>query len=73
MTSHITAPVDGTPAIDYEAVKEYFFQKLERDRTGKYRMESALFHTAQWIFMQGCAERGLLLARIAELEALRDA
>jgi hypothetical protein len=68
VSNHITAADAGVQALNYEAAKEYFFQKLERDRTGRYRMESALYHTAQWIFLQGCAERDRLLARIEELE-----
>jgi len=57
------------PPLDYEAVKEFFYTKLTDDRTGKGRMESAFFHTAQWIFLQGCARHAELTARIAILEA----
>lgn len=55
-------------AVDYERAKDYFWAKLADDRHGKGRMESAFYHTAQWIFMQGCGERDKMLARIAELE-----
>jgi len=55
--------------LDYEAVKDFFYEKLTHDRTGHGRMESALYHTAQWIFLQGCAREDELLARISELEA----
>lgn len=64
-------------AVDYERAKDYFWAKLADDRHGKGRMESAFYHTAQWIFMQGCGERDRLLDRIFGLECnaqiLRDA
>lgn len=69
MTDHITLPHHDTPAIDYESVKEFFFTKLSADLYGRGRMESALYHTAQWIFLRGCHEREHLLQRIASLEA----
>lgn len=56
------------PAFDYEAAKDFYFDKLQADRTGKGRMESALFHTAQFIFDKGCQRQAALLARIVELE-----
>jgi hypothetical protein len=36
--------------IDYEEVKSYFYTKLGKDIFGMGRMESAFYHTAQWIF-----------------------
>lgn len=69
MTDHITPQQPGTPALDYEAVKDFFFEKLAADRHGRGRMESAQYHTVQWVFLQGCHERDKLLARIAELES----
>jgi hypothetical protein len=60
------------PAFDYEAAKDFYFDKLQADRTGKGRMESALFHTAQFIFDKGCQRQAALLARIVELEARLD-
>lgn len=65
-----------THALDYESVKDYFFAKLERDRHGRGRMESALYHTAQWVFMQGCAGRDELLRSVpslADLQMFSDA
>lgn len=62
-----------TPALDYEQVKDVFYTKLERDRHGRGRMESAFFHTAQWIFKQGCQHEDTLCARIVELEAEKAA
>lgn len=64
MADHITQPVPGVQALDYEAVKDYFFAKLECDRHGRGRMESALYHTAQWIFEQGCAQHQWLRERM---------
>lgn len=60
---------DGVPSLNYEAAKDFFYAKLERDRHGHGRMESAMFHTAQWIFGKGCQGRDQLCARIAALEA----
>ena len=68
MTDHITTTTDGVAALDYEMAKDVFHEKLTNDLHGRGRMESAFYHTAQWIFLQGCAERDALLARIAELE-----
>lgn len=66
-----------TPALDYERAKDFFWAKLADDRHGHGRMESAFFHTAQWIFKHGCHERDQLLARIAaqdiEANTLRGA
>lgn len=61
-----------TPALDYEEVKDFFFHKLESDRFGKGRMESALFHTAQFIFDRGLGEREKLLEEIALLRSIVD-
>ena len=61
-----------TPALDYEAAKDVFFRKLEHDRFGRGRMESALFHTAAWIFEQGCHERDKLLAERDAIKMQRD-
>lgn len=61
--------IQPIPALDYEKAKDFFYTKLERDRHGKGRMESAFFHTAQWIFDQGCAGQATLLAMIIEMEA----
>jgi hypothetical protein len=36
--------------MDYEAVKSFFYKKLGKDIFGMGRMESAFYHTAQWIF-----------------------
>ena len=69
MSDHITPPRPGTPALDYERAKDRFFEKLAADRHGRGRMESALYHTAQWIFEQGCHERNKLLAEIDHLRA----
>lgn len=63
---------NAIPAFDYEAAKDFYFDKLQADRTGKGRMESALFHTAQYIFAKGCHRQAALLARIAELETRVD-
>jgi hypothetical protein len=35
MSDHIIQPQPGTPAIDYEAVKDRFFAKLAADRHGR--------------------------------------
>ena len=42
--------------LDYEKVKEFFWSKLGSDMEGKGRMESAFYHTAQWIYHQGINE-----------------
>ena len=55
---------DLPPPLDYEAVKDFFFDKLEKDRKGRGRMESALYHTAQWIFLQGCNRHDELAAEM---------
>lgn len=62
----------ATPALDYERVKDFFYQKLEADRHGRGRMESAFFHTAQWIFQQGIARQAELLAEIESLQKCYD-
>lgn len=59
---------DLPPPLDYEAVKDFFFDKLEKDRKGRGRMESALYHTAQWIFLQGCNRHVELLEELVKLE-----
>lgn len=56
------------PALDYEMVKDFFYKKLDADRHGHGRMESAFFHTAQWVFHQGMVGQAELVARITELE-----
>lgn len=55
------------PAFDYEEAKDFYFDKLQADRTGKGRMESALFHTAQFIFDKGCHRQEALLQETEKL------
>jgi hypothetical protein len=70
VTTSADAPSPGLPPmLDYEAAKDFFYTKLSMDRTGRGRMESAYYHTAQWIFLQGCTHHAELTARIALLEA----
>lgn len=67
---------DRTPPLDYEAVKDFFYNKLSQDRQGRGRMESAIFHTVQHVYTIGChradevaTENARLLDRIRKLEA----
>lgn len=67
---------DRTPPLDYEAVKDFFYNKLSQDRQGRGRMESAIFHTVQHVYLLGChradevaAENARLTERIRALEA----
>ena len=39
--------------LNYDDAKKYFADKIGADWFGKGRMESAFFHTAQWIYDQG--------------------
>lgn len=58
-------------SFDYEMAKEFFFRKMEADRVGKHRMESALYHTAAFVYAEGCKDADRAKdARIAELEKL---
>ncbi len=63
---------DLPPPLDYEAVKDFFFDKLEKDRKGRGRMESALYHTAQWIFLQGCNRHAELLEELKKERELSN-
>lgn len=63
---------DLPPPLDYEAVKDFFFDKLEKDRKGRGRMESALYHTAQWIFLQGCQCHAELLEELKKEREISD-
>lgn len=64
--------------LDYEQAKKFFNDKLTNDLEGKGRVESALYHTAMWIYEQGYKDNDSAKdARIAELvgaiEAMRVA
>lgn len=45
--------------LDYEAVKDFYTEKLINDRKGRGRMESAAFHTVEWAYLQGVKDGGL--------------
>ena len=74
--AELNVPVDTAadlpPPLDYEAVKDFFFDKLEKDRKGRGRMESALYHTAQWIFLQGCNRQAELLEELRKEREISD-
>jgi hypothetical protein len=42
--------------LDYEEAKRFFHEKLGNDHFGQGRMESAFYHTAQWIWLHGHRE-----------------
>jgi hypothetical protein len=44
---------DGSQMLDYEAVKEFYFEKGAADHRGHGRLESAFYHTIVMVFEQG--------------------
>ena len=52
--------------LDYEEVKRFFYDKLTHDLEGKGRMESALYHTAMWIYQKGIDDKS------AEIETIKS-
>lgn len=56
--------------LDYEQVKKFFYDKFSQELEGQGRYESAMYHTAVWIYEQGCKDNDLAKdAKIAELGA----
>ena len=41
---------DGTQMLDYEAVKRFYFEKGAADHRGHGRLESAFYHTIQFVY-----------------------
>lgn len=41
---------------DYEHAKRFFADKLSADTAGRGRIESAAFHTANWIYQRGVSD-----------------
>ena len=55
--------------LDYEQAKKFFNDKLTQDLVGHGRLESAMYHTAMWIYEQGCKDTDAAKdAEIARLE-----
>lgn len=54
--------------LNYEEVKDFFYEKLTHDRQGRGRLESAIFHTVVFVYQRGCAREDELLKEIERLE-----